>query len=603
MGTTLVTGRTPSIRLLGVWMSAVADLVRAVNAAKPLDELLERIAEQACRLIGFDFCAVMLADPTRTWLHVRGSHGLPPDYVAVLNREHTLTVKPGRPDDDTVTARAFREAVTLTVRDIAGADGYGATRRWAQLQGFGALLATPLLGPGGPAGVVVAYSRVAREFTGSEIELVELLAQHAVLALETADLRAVQQETIAELEHKRQLLEAAEVQHRRLMQLLLDEAGLSRLAESLSEALLASITIEDVDDTVLAVAPAGTTTPAPSARERRRPPVRAALRSLHERYEVTLVEPVGWTKGPAWVAPVVIGGQLVGRLWGTGIAAPPDAVERRMIERFALVVAAELLRRRYRIDTENRVAGDLVDELLRTTPPHIPPSTLERAAALGHDLACPQVLAVFTADTDVQRLADAVRSGLFRSARPLVGTHNGTLVVILAAEPDPVPVLSAVHERIVALTGVRRVVTVLGPPVTGIGFGAAFSVAAGAAQLCPAEGTNGVLDLRELGLAAHLLRVGTTAELRSFVDALVGPLEEYDDRRGAQLCATVRAWLAAGCSVPAAARDLTLHPNTVAYRLARAEQLLGRDVRATATRMELQLAFTVRDVERAAPRP
>ena len=42
-----------------------------------------------------------------------------------------------------------------------------------------------------------------------------------------------------------------------------------------------------------------------------------------------------------------------------------------------------------------------------------------------------------------------------------------------------------------------------------------------------------------------------------------------------------------------------MHPNTVAYRLTRAEQLLQRDLRATATRMELQLAFTVRDIQRA----
>jgi hypothetical protein len=384
------------------------------------------------------------------------------------------------------------------------------------------------------------------------------------------------------------------------MQLLLDEAGLSRLAESLSEALLASITIEDVDDAVLAVAPTGTATPAPSARDRKRPAVRAALRALRERYEVMLIEPDGATRAPAWVAPVVIGGQLVGRLWGTEAAAPPDAAERRMIERFALVVAVELLKRRYRIDTENRLAGDLVDELLRSTPAHLSPSTLERAAALGHDLARTQVLAVVTADTDVRRLADAVRSGPFRSPRPLVGAHEGALVVIVPAEPDPIPVLSAVHERIVAVAGTSRVVTVLGPPVTDTGFGAAFSVAAGAARLCPAEGTGRVLDLRELGLAAHLLRVGTAAELRSFVDALVGPLEEHDDRRRASLCTTLRAWLAAGCSIPAAAKALTLHPNTVTYRLGRAEQLLGRDLRTMATRMELQLAFTVRDIERAA---
>lgn len=599
MATIPAGGRTPSTRLIGAWMSAVAEVVRAVNAAEPLDDLLGRTAEQACTLIGFDFCSVMLVDPTRTCLLVRGSHGLPRDYVAALNREHTLIVEPDNADDDTITARAYREATTLAIPDIARATAYGATRRWARLQGFGALLAAPLLGAKGPAGVIVAYSSLAREFTSSEVELVELLAQHVVLALETAELRAVQQETIAELEHKRQVLEVAEVQHRRLMELLLDEAGLSRLAQSLSDALMASITIEDADDSVLAVAPAETPTPAPSARERRRPAVRAALRSLRERYEVVLVEPDGWTGGPAWVAPVVVGGQLVGRVWGTGVALPPDPAQRRMIERFALVVAVELLKRRYRMDTENRLAGDLVDELLRSAPAHIPVPTLERAAALGHDLAGTQVLAIVTADTDMRRLAEAARSWPFRSPRPLIGAEDGALVVILPAEPDPVPVLSALHERIVA-AGTPRVVTVLGPPVTDTGFGTAFSVAAGAAQLCPSEGTERPLDLRELGLAAHLLRAGTTDELRSFVDALVGPIEEHDDRRGAALCATVRTWLAAGCSVPAAARALTLHPNTVAYRLARVEQLLGRDLRNSSIRMELQLAFTVRDVQRAA---
>lgn len=124
-------------------------------------------------------------------------------------------------------------------------------------------------------------------------------------------------------------------------------------------------------------------------------------------------------------------------------------------------------------------------------------------------------------------------------------------------------------------------------------------MAGAAVELGPADGAEGVLDLRELGLAAYLLRTGTTAALRSFVDGLVLPLEVHDARKKSQLCETVRAWLAVGASVPAAAKELIVHPNTVAYRLTRAEQLLRRDLRSTATRMELQLAFTVRDVQRA----
>ena len=454
--------------------------------------------------------------------------------------------------------------------------------------------------------MLVAYSQEPREFGAAEVELVELLAQHATLALETAELRAAQERTIAELSAKREVLEWAEAQHRRLMQLLLDGAGLQRLAELLAEALQASITIEDVDDTVLAVAaerPEGTATPAPDPATRKRRSVRMALESLRTRYEVVPIRHCGPDGRPAWVAPVVIGGQLVGRLWGTGVSAVPDPAQRRMIERFALVVAVELLKQRDRVETENRLAGDLVDELLRTEANLFSGTVLERAAALGHDLSGPQVLAVVAIDRSgaggAGELADTVRAATTGPVRPLVGARDGLLVLILPADSDPAPTLHRVHELVVARTGVQEVATVLGPPVAGLEFAAAFSVAAAAVELCPDEGTDGVLDLRRLGLAAYLLRTGTTAALRSFADTLVRPLEEHDARKKSQLCETVRTWLAVGASVPAAAKVLIVHPNTVAYRLTRAEQLLQRDLRATATRMELQLAFTVRDVQRA----
>ncbi|MGE3285805.1 MAG: helix-turn-helix domain-containing protein [Pseudonocardia sp.] len=586
--------------LLREWMSAVGDVVRAVNDAEPLETLLCRIAEHTCRLAGFDLCAVMLPDPSGRWLLARGWHGLSPDYVAAVNREHAIVIDADEQDEDTVAARAFREGITLAVPDLAGAARYGQTRRWALRQGFAALLAAPLAGTAGPAGVIVAYSQVRREFSASEIEMVDLLARQALLALETAQLRELQQRTIAELEAKRAQQEWAEAEHRRLMQLLLDEAGLQRLAESLAGSLQASLTIEDVDGTVLASAPDGATPP-PGPAARRRRPISDALRSLRERYEMVPV--TGRDGRHAWVAPVVIGGQLVGRLWGTGLSAQPEPAQRRLVERFALVVAVELLKRRYLIDTENRLAGDLVEELLRTGTSHIPAATLERAAALGHDLAGAQALAVISVagGPEPEKLADHVRHHETTSPRPLVGAHEGALVVVLPVTPDPVPVLARVHERVAAAAPGARVATVLGPPVTGT-YATAFSVGVAAAALCPAGGTGGVLDLRRLGLAAYLLRSGATGELTEFVDALLGPLEAHDTRRGSRLCTTLRAWLDAGCSVPAAAATLTVHPNTVAYRLGRAEAIVGRDLRSTEVRMELQLAFTVRDVQNLATR-
>ena len=403
-----------STRQLHAWMSAVADVVRAVNAAEPLDELLGRVAEQACRLVGFDYCAVMLPDDAGEWLAARGSHGLPAEYVDELNRSHALVVDPDGPEADTLAARAFREAVTLTVPDVHRDRLHGSTRRRAIAQGFRALLAAPLPPATGPAGVIVAYSRVAREFTPAEIDMVELLAQHSTLALETTQLRAVQQDTIAELETKREVLEWAEAQHRSLMQLLLDEAGLPRLAESLAGALRCSITIEDVDGTVLAVAPAGTAVPAPGAAARRRRPIRAALESLRERYEVVPVAPTRRDAGHSWVAPVVISGQLVGRLWGTGLTAAPEPAQRRAIERFALVVAVELPKRRYRVDHRE-------PHRRRSRRPSSSGRTRPRCRACcgagggaGPDLDRTQVLAVVAVD----RAPDGSRPTSCGSPRP-----------------------------------------------------------------------------------------------------------------------------------------------------------------------------------------
>ena len=60
--------------------------------------------------------------------------------------------------------------------------------------------------------------------------------------------------------------------------------------------------------------------------------------------------------------------------------------------------------------------------------------------------------------------------------------------------------------------------------------------------------------------------------------------------------ATLRAWLAAGCATGTAATALVVHVNTVGYRLARIEELIGRDLRRPDTRLELQLALIVWDV-------
>ena len=605
------------------WMSAVSEIVRSVNAAEPLAKVLTRVAEQACELIGFEFCAVMLADEGREHLQIAGCSGLTPDYLAQVSDGQGLRIRPPGPDLDTPAARAFREDRTIVVPDVREARSYGRLRHLAPTQGYRALLVSPLRGSGDLAGVIVAYSVIARQFSGPELELIELLGGQAAVALETARLRAEQQEVIRELSRAneemrrgRAVLEWAEQQHHQLMRLVLDEVELPELVSALASALRASVTVEDPDGRVLASAPAEGYRPPPAQAARRADAARAALKAQEaaagRRYTVARVpvpRPSGRTAraAAAWAAPVVIGGELAGRLWVTDPPADPEPVQLRVIERFALVVALLLLQQRHLLDVQSRLSGDLLGDLLRDGGPVRPQAVLDRAAAIGHDLSRPHVLALLAVDAAIPpavRLPELARAAAEAGPdpkTPLAGPYDGAHVLLLPAEPDPGDALRRILAKAECAVGPRGMVTLVAGPVARdpAGYATAFRVARGAAALRRASGCGGFVDVGRLGLSALLLETGTPDALRRFAATVLQAVAEHEERHGGDLLATLRAWLSAGCSTAAAADVLVVHRNTVTYRLSRIEQLTGRSLRDSRVRLELELALTIREIVQA----
>ncbi len=603
------------------WMSAVSEIARAVNAAEPLEEVLNRVAVQACELIGFEFCAVMLADEQRQRLHIAGCSGLNPHYLAQVSGGRSLQIHPPGAALDTPAARAYREDRTIVVPDVRDAASYGRLQDLAPTQGYQALLASPLRGSGEKAGVIVAYSVTAREFGPPELELIELLGGQAALALETTRLRAEQQEVIRELSRAndelrrgRAVLEWAEQQHHQLMQLVLDEVELPGLVGALATALRASVTVEDADGRMLARAPEQDYRPPPDLAARRAGPVRAALDhgEVGGRYQVVRV-PGG---AAAWAAPVVLGSELAGRLWVTAPAAEPEPVQLRVIERFALVVALLLLQQRHVLDVRTRLSGDLLGDLLREGGPVHPQAVLDRAAAIGHDLSRPHVVALLAVDGVVPataRLPELVRAAAEPGPVPLVGSYDGLHVLLHPAEPDPGDTLRRVLAKTAQAVGgrgaggVSGVVTMVAGPVArdAAGYATAFRVARGALALHLSDLTGGLaggfIDAGALGLSALLLETGTPGALRRFSARLLEPLEAHEQQHGGDLIATLSAWLAAGCSTAAAAQALVVHRNTVTYRLGRVEQLTGRRLADSSTRLELQMALMIRDIAEVGP--
>jgi sugar diacid utilization regulator len=227
---------------------------------------------------------------------------------------------------------------------------------------------------------------------------------------------------------------------------------------------------------------------------------------------------------------------------------------------------------------------------------------MDRAAALGLDLAHPHRLGLVLAEPGAgsPSRVGAARDAAGAAASFLVGRYDDAAVVLIPAHVDALETMRRVRDAVSAdpAGDGAPVVAVLGPEVADpAGYAQAYRLAANAAGLRRGSGDDGVLDLHTLGITALLLRTELPpAELRRFAEAGLRPLHSHDERRQGDLVGTLRCWLAAGCSTAATAAALVVHVNTVAYRLARIEELLGRDLRRFDVRLELQLAVLVWDV-------
>jgi hypothetical protein len=96
-------------------------------------------------------------------------------------------------------------------------------------------------------------------------------------------------------------------------------------------------------------------------------------------------------------------------------------------------------------------------------------------------------------------------------------------------------------------------------------------------------------SIDDVGAFQLLFPLRDTSELRQFVSEALGTLERHDPR--GTLRETLRAFLETGGSHASASQRLGIHRNTLAYRLRRIGQLIGRDVGDPRTWLTLHLAL------------
>lgn len=584
-------------RDLRTWLRAIGTLTAAVNAESDLPTMLDLVATTARGLLGLDFCAVMLPAPANDHLLIRGASGLPAGYIARVN-EHRRIRLDGADAVGAPASRAYYSGVPCSVVDT-DAEPNSSWTDVAREQGYRSILAVPLRTPTGTIGTLNSYRSTVHEFTQRETEHLELLAEHATIAITSTHV-------LDDLRRQHALIERAGRIHDRLVGVAVRAGGIEGIARTLGELVSSPVAVLDAFGEALALAgtdtdrlPADVSAAVPEATT---PPHRPLVRE----------------HGPHVVADIVLEGRVVGTVWLLGHAHRLDVLGVRATEHAAVQLSLEVLRRRTAAEAEQGVRGELLADLVGGADPRSS-AIRDRAQLLGHDLSQECTIYVVQAPG-----APAVPGAADRRSGAEVARRATSEAVRLTSHIRPRPLVAAAQDRVVALWFgdsatsdadrlLRRAVTAVlpGSAVTvavarssQVGIAAAHRLAGGALSFAVANGREGELvSTDDLGVAGLLLQFAEPAELRRYAARTLGPLLEYDADHGTELVPTLRTHIECALDRRLTAERMVLHPNTVSQRLRRIELLADLDVRSPRDVLEALTALTLTDVADATRAP
>ncbi|WBP89201.1 helix-turn-helix domain-containing protein [Kitasatospora cathayae] len=561
-------------------LTALFDTAGDLAASRDLDTVLQAIVRRARMLLGTDTAYLTLPDRAAGDTYMRVTDG----SVSVLFQTLRLSLGDGLGGLVAQTARPY---ATPDYRTDERFHHTGTIDAGVLDEGLVAIIGVPLLLGGEVIGVLFAADRSPRAFSPDEVALLCTLAAHAAIALDTAKSLADTRAALAELNAANELVRAhsaavqrAEQAHDRLTDLVLRGAEVPDVAGAVAHLLGGEIAVMDAEGEPLAGRPA--------------PAAELAGAVAASRAEGRSVR-----HGELWVCAVLAGHDVLGTLVLRGRPDLDDA-DRRLFERAGVVTALLLLLRRSVAETENRVRGELLTDLL-TAPERDPAGLTARGRRLGVDLARPHLVLVAEpadrAGDDRGRLAGAARRYLFGS-RGVSAEHGEAVVLLVPVAPDDAddPEQTAgstagrAAERLARLAGFPVTVGAGRPAVGPAALAASYGEGLRCVRALRVLGRSGEgASARALGFLGVLL--GDGHDVDGFVGAALGPLLAYDARRGTELVRTLRAYFDCGGSLTRAKDELHVHVNTVVQRLDRVEALLGRDWNQPERSLELQLAL------------
>jgi sugar diacid utilization regulator len=351
--------------------------------------------------------------------------------------------------------------------------------------------------------------------------------------------------------------------------------------------------------------------------------VRAVLATLARERRPLRVPPMAdfGVDASCVLAPVAVGDAILGYLailaeGGDGDATTSEDLDLQVVQHAATVYALSMMRERVAAEVARQLKDDLFEGLLsgRTQDEQV---ARERAMRLGYNPGVAyRVMVVMAADDEEnqhahstsaveerpetvaqrRRLLEALAELCARNSANAFTAVREDALVVLVAEPADARELgrTAVRQAAVLLPAWRVTVGVGGTCASASAIARSYAQARRALETAQRFGhQSDVVAFEDLGVYRLLFHVTDPAELRSFIDQVLGPLIEYDQRHNADFVRTLGTFLAHNGNLQATARELTLHVNSVTYRVQRIQSIASLDLEQSEDRLLAQVALKI----------
>lgn len=163
--------------------ASLGRLTRLMTSAVDPARVFTAVSEAAVTLLVATTARVWVADHARRVLKSEGSFGIDPDI------ERAMTEFPVIPFGQGVVGRIIETRTTEVIPDI-GADPRWLNKRLARDGGLRTFVGVPLIEDGGVLGVLAVLFVERRTVSADDEDLIHLLADHAVIAIQNATLYA-----------------------------------------------------------------------------------------------------------------------------------------------------------------------------------------------------------------------------------------------------------------------------------------------------------------------------------------------------------------------------------------------------------------------------